>query len=240
VGLLKLATAALIALSPISPMAGVPEGSCEVESAEITWGFKESFRSYISGSLANGEWLVTGDVGYATPSFTFTGGEGHILADRSGGEVAFVGDMRFVGHGGILDTTVSSPRLVLDGPRQATLFFDVAGDTMEEVAVSEGDVPFVTVEWRSSESNVDAVSGTWKVVTARTTLSVEGSDAFGTYPAGEEMDPLTFALTVAPGCADADIPGGVLLFGAAGVAVIGAGAALVIYRVRRSRGPGRQ
>jgi hypothetical protein len=51
---------------------------------------------------------------------------------------------------------------------------------------------------------------------------------------------LTFALTVAPGCADADIPGGVLLFGAAGVAVIGAGAALVIYRVRRSRGPGRQ
>ena len=239
-GLLKLAAVALIAVSTVSPMASLSEGSCAVESVEITWGFKESFRSYISGSLATGEWVVSGDVGYATPSFTITGGEGHILADRSGGDIAFAGEMRFVGHGGILDTAVSSPRLVFEGPRQATLFFDVVGDTMEEVAVSERDVPFVTVEWEGSESDLDAASGTWKVGTARTTLSAEGSDAFGTYPEGEEMDPLSFVLTVAPGCLDAETAGGGLLFGALGVVVIGAGTAVVISRVRKSRGPGRQ
>jgi len=58
--------------------------------------------------------------------------------------------------------------------------------------VSERDVPFVTVEWEGSESDLDAASGTWKVGAARTTLSAEGSDAFGTYPEGEEMDPLSF------------------------------------------------
>lgn len=239
-GLLKLFALGLIAVGTLSPIAPLPEGSCAVESVEITWGFKESFRSYISGSLATGEWLVSGDVAYATPSFTITGGEGHILADRSSGDVAFAGQMRFVGHGGILDTAVSSPRLVFEGPRQATLFFDVVGATMEEVAVSERDVPFVTVEWEGSESDLDAASGTWKVGAARTTLSAEGSDAFGTYPEGEEMDPLSFVLTVAPECLDAETAVGPLLVGAVGVAVIGAGTAVVISRVRRSRGPGRQ
>ena len=55
-----LALASLVGAVP----ATAPEGACEVREVTITWGFKESFRSYISGAIAEGSWQTSGDVGY--------------------------------------------------------------------------------------------------------------------------------------------------------------------------------
>ncbi|HEV8012740.1 MAG TPA: HtaA domain-containing protein, partial [Pontimonas sp.] len=53
---LALALASVIGIIPST----VSEDACQVEDVSITWGFKESFRSYISSSIANGSWEVSG------------------------------------------------------------------------------------------------------------------------------------------------------------------------------------
>ena len=228
---LALALAAVVGVAPAS----VPEGACEVQDVSITWGFKESFRSYISGSIAQGSWEASGDVGYEIPHFTLTGGTGHVHAARDEGIVAFEGGIVFSGHDGILETSLQNPELIITGSREATLMFDVTGDTMEEVSVNQPEVPFATVTWGSGAENVVPSDGVWSVEGAQVVLTQEGSDSFGTYPAGEEMDPLSFRLEVAPGCLDEGtiwwIPGGVAAL------TVGASAlALAIQRGRRSRG----
>ena len=49
--MLKLAGIAVLAVGSLNPLA-VPSGACEVSGMTVSWGFKESFRSYISGSIA--------------------------------------------------------------------------------------------------------------------------------------------------------------------------------------------
>jgi hypothetical protein len=215
--------------------ASVPEGTCEVRDISITWGFKESFRSYISGSIAQGSWEVSGDVGYEIPLFTLTGGTGYVDAARDEGIVAFEGGIVFSGHDGILETALQNPELIITGTREATLVLDVTGDTMEEVSVNQPDVPFATVTWGRGAEEVIPSEGVWSVEGAQVVLTQEGSDAFGTYPAGEVMDPMFFRLEVSPGCLDEGtiwwIPGGVAAL------TVGASAlALAIQRGRRSRG----
>jgi hypothetical protein len=228
---LALALAAVVGVAPAS----VPEGACEVKDVSITWGFKESFRSYISGSIAQGSWEASGDVGYEIPHFTLTGGTGHVDAARDEGIVAFEGGIVFSGHDGILETSLQNPELIIIGSREATLMFDVTGDTMEEVSVNQPDVPFATVTWGRGAENVVPSDGVWSVEGAQVVLTQEGSDAFGTYPAGEKMDPLSFRFEVAPGCLEEGtiwwIPGGV-----AALAVGASALALAIQRGRRSRG----
>ena len=228
---LALALAAVVGVAPAS----VPEGACEVQDVSITWGFKESFRSYISGSIAQGSWEVSGDVGYEIPHFTLTGGTGHVNAARDEGIVAFEGGIVFSGHDGILETSLQNPELIIIGSREATLMFDVTGDTMEEVSVNQPDVPFATVTWGRGAENVVPSDGVWSVEGAQVVLTQQGSDAFGTYPAGEKMDPLSFRFEVAPGCLEEGtigwIPGGV-----AALAVGASALALAIQRGRRSRG----
>jgi hypothetical protein len=241
----NLLAAVLVGVVALGPSAAVsdtsrPDGACGVSDVAIAWGFKESFRSYISGAIALGSWSTTGDVGYDTPVFTFTGGDGFLSADRSDGELAFVGTLVFTGHGGILRTELKNPRLELTGPREATLFFDVTGDTMDMVSVSAQDVDFASVRWSGADNVVDAQAGVWTITQAEVVLNQAGADAFGTYATGEIFDPMDMSLTVAPGCLDRPLS---LWWWAGGiVAVITAAAAAVLAsrRGRRSPEPERQ
>ncbi|MFM1953132.1 MAG: hypothetical protein RL187_341 [Actinomycetota bacterium] len=231
--MLRLVLAGLLVIPAFQALP--PEGACDVQEVSVTWGFKESFRSYISGSIAQGTWAVSGDVGYDIPHFTFTGGEGYVLPDRGSGTIEFDGELLFEGHGGILETSLSHPTIVFHGSREATLFLDVVGDTMEEVSVNQTDVPFALVSWSRDQESVDEESGHWVVEQAQVTLSDEGSDAFGTYPAGEDMDPLSLELSVEPGCLSGSefawwIPGG-----AVALAALAASVGAAIRRGRKSR-----
>lgn len=216
--------------------ATAPEGACEVREVTITWGFKESFRSYISGAIAQGSWETSGDVGYSLPEFTFTGGEGYVTPDRADADVSFEGALVFTGHEGILDTTLANPRLAVVDTRSAVLYVDVAGDTMDEVSVSEVDVPFAQVVWGSSDEDVDAETGLWEVRGAEVVLTEQGSAAFGTYPAGEVMDPMALSFAVDKECLQ-DTGLGWIPGGAAALAVVASAIALAIRRGRKSPGP---
>src|SRR3546814_3461048 len=61
--------------------AASPATACDVVGGELSWGFKESFRAYISGSIAAGEWTTSGGATYETPSFGWSGagiGRAHV------------------------------------------------------------------------------------------------------------------------------------------------------------------
>ncbi|MDA3003038.1 MAG: HtaA domain-containing protein [Actinomycetota bacterium] len=226
---LALALASMVGIVP----SAVPEDACSVEDVSITWGFKESFRSYISSSIANGSWEVSGDVGYETPEFTLTGGSGFLTPARSLGEVGFTGGIVFSGHDGILETSLQNPELVVTGPREATLVLDVTGDTMEEVSVNQQNVDFASVTWDGSLETVDIDQGVWRVVDAEVTLTQEGSEAFGTYPAGEMLDPMSFTLSLTPGCLEEAGPS--IWWIPGGVVAIAAGLSALALAIRRGR-----
>ncbi|MEX2441716.1 MAG: HtaA domain-containing protein [Pontimonas sp.] len=170
---------------------------CEVRAWEANWGVKESFRSYLSRSPANGAWRVSGQVTYATPLLTIRGSEGVLAPDVSSGQMVTTGTMGFIGHQGIVDHSYSTPRLVVNGD-QVEVVFDISGDTQEGRTVSATGVGFVHVD--ASDARVDSEAGTWSVHAAPTVLTAEGAEAFGTYPAGEAFDPIDLRAQVDPGC----------------------------------------
>ncbi len=169
---------------------------CTIDDATLVWGFKETFRAYIDGSIANGEWTTDGDVTYATPDFTWVGGTGSSDGEEAL-DVRFSGSIRFTGHGGILDTTVADPHILIDDDR-AVLTVDIHGTTQTGEAVDATDVEFGELDLDGATVTRDGDTLTWTAVPA--TLTEEGSAAFGTYPAGEALDPLTIVATLDGGC----------------------------------------
>jgi len=177
----------------IAPAAVAEVVGCVVESGDITWGFKESFRSYISGTIANGEWLVADGATYETPNFGFSGATGGYDAAAASGLVSFPGSITFTGHGGILNTTVANPQLRFDDESTATLLLDVTGTTQEGETVSQSAVEFVTIDLAAA--SVTDEDGVVTITDAPTVLTEQGSAAFGTYEAGEAFDPITVSFT---------------------------------------------
>jgi hypothetical protein len=235
---LAVALASLLAFAPASSS---PTDACDIEHVTVEWGFKESFRSYVSGTIALGTWTTTGDVSYETPVFVFTGGEGFLAPDRESGEISFDGEFRFTGHGGILNTSLANPRLQFVDGGEAILFLDVTGDTMDGLSVEKRGVDFVRVSWPSSAETVNRADGVFEVKDAEVVLTDLGSGVFGTYISGEIFDPMTISLRVPGGCLTTDgfvwwwIPGGAVTLAALGAAVWAG-----ITRGNKSREPERQ
>ncbi|TBN57602.1 hypothetical protein EYE40_09505 [Glaciihabitans arcticus] len=172
---------------------------CDVQDAAITWGFKESFRSYISGSIANGEWTVADGATYAVPNFGFADGTGIYNAGSGGGLVTFEGSIRFTGHDGLLDTTVSNPQFKLISASSAVLLLDISGETQDGATVDAAGVEFVTLDLAAA--TVTNENGIVTITDAPTELTTAGSDAFGTYDAGEPFDALTVSFSTPADCA---------------------------------------
>lgn len=171
---------------------------CTVEDAELGWGFKESFRAYIDGSIANGEWTTADGATYATPAFGWTGTGGYD-ADTGDADLAFTGSVRFTGHGGVLDTTIAHPRVVIDGDR-AVLLLDISGTTQDGTPVSTRGVEFADLDITSAKQGGGGVVVALTGIPA--VLTDAGAAAFGTYPAGEALDPVDLTITVDPACVE--------------------------------------
>ncbi len=180
-----------------APAAASSPPACDITDATITWGFKESFRSYISGSIAKGAWEPFGGVGYETPAFTWTGGTGSYDPATGAGSIAFPGGIRFTGHGGLLDSTVQNATLEL-APAAGRVLVDLAGVSMEsalagdDTVVTTPQVPLVTLDLAGLESTVSGDALTLAATDAATAITDEGYAAFGNYETGTAFDPLSF------------------------------------------------
>jgi hypothetical protein len=207
-----LAPSAAWAASPptIATATATATDACAVTSAQLSWGFKESFRSYISGSIAHGTWEVQGGATYETPRFGWTGGAGTYSPETSTGSIAFPGGIRFTGHDGLLDTTVQNPTVVFTGPATAQLLIDITGVSMENALagvntpVTTLQVPLLDLDFAAAVVETQHSALTVSVVDAPATITAEGFAAFGNYETGTPFDALS--LIVSAECPQAAMP----------------------------------
>lgn len=208
--LVSLTGALVLPVLPLAPQAAsaqaappatsAPRAACSVDSAGVTWGFKESFRSYISGSIAKGAWEVQGGAAYETPNFSWMGGTGWFDPATQTGEVAFTGGIRFTGHNGLLDTTVRNPTLVMTGAGTAQVLVDITGVSMQDALAGGAEastltaVPLVEVDLTTATLERSGDALTLSAAAAPTAITADGFAAFGNYEAGTPFDPI--ALTV--------------------------------------------
>lgn len=209
---LTLAAAATMAASPAfaattaaaprsaSTATAVAASACEVTDATIVWGFKESFRSYISGSIASGSWEVRDGASYETPSFTFTGTSGTLDPEAHTVTAPLPGAIDFTGHGGLLATSVSNPTVSVTGPTTGQLLLDISTVTMDQALAGDKtphtytQVPFVDIDLAAATFAVDGEAATFTVDGAPTTITQAGYDAFGSYDAGTAFDPISITV----------------------------------------------
>ncbi|MBB2977098.1 hypothetical protein FHX49_002695 [Microbacterium endophyticum] len=199
-GLLSAASTASSAAEPTSATSASAATACEVTSAQLVWGFKESFRSYISGSIANGDWEVNAPVTYETPEFTWPQGSGEYDPERAIGTISFEGGVTFSGHDGLLNTSIGNPTLVFD-EGGAHLLLDVSGVSMSDAMAGNAENVQTATQVRFADldlavSPLDAGDGAVTATAIPAAITAEGFAAFGNYEAGTALDPMSVAMTL--------------------------------------------
>lgn len=201
-----LAGTALIAPAVATPALAEEVGStCEVTGGELTWGVKEGFRSYISGTIANGEWQVSDGASYETPSFTFSGANGRIDATTGEGSISFAGTVLFTGHEGVLNLTIANPTIEFVGDGTARLLLDTRSNNAEgELVIDETQVSFGKID---SVGDLDPAAGELTLSEAPVVLTADGAAAFsGFYSSGEALDPISLSAQLTPCASASDAP----------------------------------
>jgi hypothetical protein len=212
-GLRVLAAAAALVLVP-APLLGAavaPQAAsastadaCTITGGTLTWGFKESFRSYISGSIANGSWEPVDGATYTTPDFGWSGASGTFDPEALVGDVHFTGGVHFTGHDGLLDSTIANPTLSFAGDGTGRVLLDVRSLGMEDAMAGNTDavqvltqVPFVTLDLSSVAPQAAGDEVTIAGSAVPTAITDDGFAAFGNYDVGTAFDPASFSFTVA-------------------------------------------
>ncbi len=160
-----------------------------VSGASLDWAIKTSFRSYISGSIANGSWSLSG-IGDEDGRFVWSNGTGSYNTTADKGIVRFPGTLHFTGHDGALDITISdmSVRLSSAGSASVIASFNTLG--LDGTRTSMSNVPFATI----AAGGTSVGSSTLRLTDASTTLTANGATAFGGfYPTGQALAPLTLS-----------------------------------------------
>lgn len=176
---------------------------CPASAAQLSWGFKESFRAYVTGSIANGDWSTSGNASYQTPNFSWKQGAGEYDRDTGTGQLQFSGAVSFTGHHGALDTVVSDPVIRFTGPTRAVVLIDFANTSMEDALAGKAKqtktsaVPFVELDLANGATQQDGDQ--IKISSAPAKLTAEGAAVFSNYSAGTAFDPVTIEL-LAPAC----------------------------------------
>lgn len=152
-----------------------------VSGASIDWGVKASFRSYVTGSVANG--AIDGGWGSGSGAF-------NTEADR--GRVSFGGSVHYTGHGGALDMTLSNPRIQLNGTGSASLILNVQSKGFNgSPDTNASGIVFATLSLPQAQESANRVTFSG----ASATLTSAGAQAFaGFYEAGTALDAVTFSL----------------------------------------------
>jgi hypothetical protein len=180
---------------------------CSVEGATLSWGFKESFRSYIEGSIAHGEWTVTDGATYNDMAFGWANGAGLYDTESAEGQVDFAGTVLFTGHDGLLNTTIANPSLQFVNDTTAYLLLDVTGVTMEDAmagrtdaAVLAQDVAFVKLDLSSGTVQLSEDGTILTGIDVPAELTTQGKEAFPNYEAGTAFDPVSFSIPIQDDC----------------------------------------
>ncbi|MFJ3790106.1 HtaA domain-containing protein [Kitasatospora sp. NPDC090091] len=179
------------------PAAGTPAptgtGRLAVVNGTLDWSVKESFRSYLAKPMTGGKV----EFGGGAADYRFGGAAGSYDTVNHAVAAGFGGSVRFLGHpeagGGYqLDTTLSKLGLTVDRDG-AYLTADVRAksrDGKPDVALTTARIAKLDL----SRANPAPVGGVVTLSGVPATLTAEGVPVFGSYPAGEALDPVTVSL----------------------------------------------
>ncbi|WP_191905705.1 HtaA domain-containing protein [Microbacterium caowuchunii] len=183
--------------------AAVDPGACTIVDGTLTWGVKESFRSYISGRIANGSWEPIEGATYTTPDFGWSGATGTFDPATLAGDAHFPGGVRFTGHDGLLETTITDPTLSFPGDGTAAILMDISSLSMEDALAGNAEnvrsgtqVPLVALDLAAAPLQVSEDQTVVTGTAVPAAITAEGFEAFGNYEAGTGFDPVSFSLTV--------------------------------------------
>ncbi|WP_191905706.1 HtaA domain-containing protein [Microbacterium caowuchunii] len=218
--------------SPVAPEA--PQvASCvahAVSGASIQWGVKQSFVAYVEGPIASG-----------TKSINWGSGSGAYSTDTNRGRVSYGGSAYFEGHGGLLQVSLSNPRIQINSATSATLILNVNATKPDGTpAVNANGVAFASLSLPTANRTADRIS--WSGASA--TLTSAGAAAFaGFYDAGAALDPVSFSFPLGAEVeCDSTTDGNLAATGAEssadvlwiGAGLFGLGLLLVVMRRRRA------
>ncbi|MFE7436344.1 HtaA domain-containing protein [Streptomyces tendae] len=162
-----------------------------IQDGAVDWGVRRTFREYVTGDIADGEWALTAGAQDGGALFRFPGGEG--MYEDGDLTADFEGTVRFTGAHG-LDLSLGNVRAVVEDGK-GTLYADVTSPD-----VKEKKVPLVTF----TAGEPKPAGGLVKVTEAPAELTARGARAFGgMYRAGTAMDPVSLAVALT---SDAELP----------------------------------
>ena len=189
-----------LVLTAVGPAAASAQGPPPITltGGQADWGLKASFRSYIAGPIARGTTTVS-DGATVNPdgTFRFTLVSGSYNLATHSVTSQFDGTVRFVGHGGALDLTISDPRIVTAGDT-GKLFLDARSRSLATGAFEDfDDVEFATLDLTGSAV---VPSGTQiSISPIASKLTADGAAAFaGFYPADTPLDAVAVNASFAP------------------------------------------
>ncbi|MFJ8495640.1 HtaA domain-containing protein [Streptomyces sp. NPDC094038] len=176
----------------------------DIADGTLTWGVKESFRTYVVGSVAQGRITVSGGATQAAGNGVFTFGDATGDYDTDAGTLAaaFDGAVTFKGHESNgtygLDLTLGNLRATLDGGKgELTADVTSLGTTTEDVGLADLKAASADLTPTDDVITLDDVTAT---------LTEAGAKAFsGYYPAGTALDPLDLSVALTD---DAQLPSG--------------------------------
>ncbi len=189
-----LAMGAAILALVVSFVSSAHAAPVSVTGGFLNWGFKESFRAYITGPIAQGAISVSGGATRNSDgTFRFPAASGSHDSTAGITSASFNGSVRFTGHNGELDTTLGNPRIQLSGST-GILIVDIT--TRSDSGTGFDTFPnteFATLNLAGISPVTTGNMASWSNVP--TTLTAAGASAFsGFYSAGQALDPASFTL----------------------------------------------
>ncbi|QBE49484.1 HtaA domain-containing protein [Leucobacter triazinivorans] len=159
----------------------------EVAEGDLSWGIKESFRTYVEGGAGGAITLLGAAERASNGTFGFPQIAGGTWDPKTRtGEVRYAGGVGFSGHGGGLALTIADPKITVTSATRAVLYAKVDNSLL----------PIADIDLGAATRSGTAGAVTW--TGALSTLRAEAVDAFlGFYPAGTALDPVTFTVGAA-------------------------------------------
>ncbi|PRY67623.1 LPXTG-motif cell wall-anchored protein [Glaciihabitans tibetensis] len=175
----------------VSPVDSTPAAaeSCvarSVSGATLNWAIKDSFRTYITGGIANGTWDLS-SVGDSNGRFVWSNGSGSVNTETTRGTISFPGTVHFTGHDGALDITITNVKVRFSGSA-ATLTASFDSLALDGTRTTQSNVAFANV----AAGSVSITGSRLSLNGAGTTLTSAGATAFGDfYDAGAALAPIS-------------------------------------------------
>ncbi|WP_433533313.1 HtaA domain-containing protein [Micromonospora sp. CA-263727] len=197
----RWATAAVLgaaaSLAVINPAMAAP---ADITGGSLDWGFKSSFRAYVSTGNGNPPIAVTnGATRNADGTFKFPATGGSYDSATGATTAHYGGTVVFSYPAHFFTITLANPTVVVDGAGSSLLAdvdLQVSGGGFEPVQMTQAAI--ATLGTSATNPTVSDGTVTWTNLTS--TLTETGASAFaGFFAAGTVLDPLSFTLTTGSG-----------------------------------------